>query len=250
MVRENKYAKYFFCWGFGYRLVKAVDTLNFCDGRFEKCGIIANVRSHLRQNLINALKSKDGTLNKEKTRPKSARQYIYDLLIAEYLWNHNYAYTLSVFASEAPLLVNFCKHVPHGGRETEPGEQQKLQNDYVQHTLETLGIKSDDPARLSILSDYATNDVPLILCILKSLSFVNNKTDRIDCHHCQTQTAFEDRCSSEIFKLAAVKRILYRQKQNFDARLREKESKLKQQTVAMEQQMTALRKKLAKAQVR
>ncbi|KAG8035484.1 hypothetical protein G9C98_006930 [Cotesia typhae] len=157
---------------------------------FEKCGIISDVRTHLRHNLVNALKSTDMTLNKDNSGPKSAKQYIYDLLIAEYLWNHNYAYTLSVFASEAPLLVNIRKHVKPGSED----DKQKLQNDYVTHALETLGIRPDEPDGQSIIADYDNNDMPLLLTILKfiytgKLSYTYSA--RTEVKNCQTQTDFK-----------------------------------------------------------
>ncbi|EFN65936.1 hypothetical protein EAG_08128, partial [Camponotus floridanus] len=108
---------------------------------FEKCGIISNIRTHLRQNLVNALKHKDLTLCKTR-EAKSAKQYVYDMLIAEYLFSHNYSFTLSIFASEVPLLVNFCNSVPQRSSSDNDrgGCSNKLQSDYIVHTLETLGI--------------------------------------------------------------------------------------------------------------
>lgn len=223
--------------------------------RFEKCGIISNVRTHLRQNLVNALKSKDTTLNKDNALPKSAKQYVYDLLVAEYLWNHNYTYTLSVFASEAPLLVNFFKHLPNS---ESPGRKEKLQNDYVHHTLETLGIKPDDPIGRLVMEEYTDDDTPLLLAILKCTSrLLSNTKDQNypkvpgqnNTHNCETQTDGSYKNSLEYSKLSIAKKKLLRQKETFAAELALKETELKRHAAVMEHQMTTLNDKLAKAQV-
>ena len=229
--------------------------------RFDKCGIISNVRTHLRQNLVNALKSKDTTLNKDKSTPKCARQYVYDLLVAEYLSNYNYAYTLSVFASEAPMLVNFWKNFESSHECNEqPGRKQKLQNDYVRHSLETLGIKPEDPTGLSIVNEYAaTRDTPLLLCILKcaALSLANENSNGAQRHEhksvqqdCEIQmdNAYRS-ASSEISKLTSAKRKLYRQKEMFESQLKQKENELIRRATLVERQATVLNEKLAKARV-
>ncbi|XP_015117254.1 golgin subfamily A member 6-like protein 22 [Diachasma alloeum] len=226
---------------------------------FERCGIISNVRTHLRQNLVNALKSKDMTLNKANIGPKSAKQYVYDLLIAEYLWNHNYAYTVSVFASEAPLLVNFRKHVPKSDDEAlETTDRNKLQTDYVCHTLETLGISPEGPDGQAIIAEYDSNDMPLLLSILKYVSqFSKPKSSvqivredfKVPTKSCRTQTDFpESDVTAESIKIVAAKRKLIRQKESFDSELREKEEALKQRASHIEQQMMTLDEKLAQVQ--
>ncbi|XP_043266762.1 centrosomal protein of 63 kDa-like [Venturia canescens] len=221
---------------------------------FEKCGIISNVRTHLRQNLVNALKSKDTTLSKDNTSPKSAKQYVYDLLIAEYLWNHSYTYTLSVFASEAPLLVNFSKNLPNSDS---PDRKEKLQNDYVQHTLETLGIQPQDLVGQHVIKEYTDVDTPLLLAILKCLSQSlfnakdQNNLDRSgqsSKHNCETQTDGNYKSSLEYSKLAMAKKKLIQQKEIFAAELTQKEDELRRQASVMELQMTTLNDKLARAQ--
>ncbi|XP_003426364.1 uncharacterized protein LOC100679451 [Nasonia vitripennis] len=218
---------------------------------FDKCGIISNIQTHLRQNLVNALKNRDLAQKFDKTAPKSAKQYVYDLLIAEYLWNRNYAYTLSVLASEAPLLINFNKHVKQsGGSEStsSSGSKQKLQSDYVCHTLETLGIEPTKAKGQSIIKEYENSDLPLLLCILQwtktvedRLCATTNSTDGYESHK-------ENVLRKTFKKFEAAKKKLIQQKDLFNAQLRQKENELKEQTLIMEKQLTILQDKLEKAQ--
>ncbi|XP_051169345.1 uncharacterized protein LOC127286797 [Leptopilina boulardi] len=221
---------------------------------FDKCGIISNIRTHLRQNLVNALKNKDLSLKSDSSRPKSAKQYVHDLLIAEYLFDRNYACSLSVFASEAPLLVNFARQVSTTSGENE--NKQRLQTDYISHTLDTLGIKSDESEGLSIISKYFESEEPLLLCILNSLrqfSLINkNETKKEEKEKCgkifceiSTQT---DKEFTREEKLATAKKRLFKQKEIFDNELKEKEDKLREQAIFVDRQLLLLQKKLEEVQ--
>ncbi|XP_034184681.1 uncharacterized protein LOC117606407 [Osmia lignaria lignaria] len=221
---------------------------------FEKCGVISNIRTQLRQNLINALKSKDFTL--KNNGPKSAKQYIYDLLIAEYLLNHNYAYTLSVFASEAPLLIDFSKKTVQCSDENEKCNKEKLRSDYVSHALETLGINPHDPKGQYVISQYIENDMPLLLCILKCITMfsynlhndVPIKEKIILCNeHTQTEFSWQS-YNAYIEKLTALKKKLIIHKQTVDHKLHEREMMLKEQAILIEQQLEILNKKLQEVQ--
>uniref|UniRef100_A0A6V7KBE7 Uncharacterized protein n=1 Tax=Bracon brevicornis TaxID=1563983 RepID=A0A6V7KBE7_9HYME len=196
------------------------------------------------------------TLDKLNTGPKSAKQYVYDLLIAEYLWNHNYSYTVSVFASEAPLLVNFQKHIPEAGSALASRDKVKLQTDYVHHTLETLGIGPEGTDGLAIIEDYAKHDVPLLLAILKYFSQFRKKPKnnveivrddlKVPTKNCRVQTDFPDRdFSVENARLISARKKLVEQKESFDNELREKEEALKQRASHIERQMKLLDEKLS-----
>ncbi|KOX73448.1 hypothetical protein WN51_14494 [Melipona quadrifasciata] len=218
---------------------------------FEKCGVISNIRTHLRQNLINALKSKNIIL--KDYGPKSAKQYIYDLLIAEYLSNHNYAYTLSVFASEAPLLINFSnKTVQRSGGNKEDNE--KLQNDYILHVLETLGIDPRDPKGQYVISQYTKNDIPLLLCILKSMTmFSYNIHNDVPikgivflCNK-STQTEVSWKINYYTEKLTALEKTISAHEQ-IKNKLHKREMILKEQAVIIKQELEILNAKLHQVQ--
>lgn len=223
---------------------------------FEQCGVISDVRTHLRQNLIRALKSKDLNLGRINT-PKSAKQYVHDLLIAEYLLNHNYVYTLSVFASEAPLLLNF--HTKEPATET-PGNAQcnKLRNDYVLHAMETIGINPNSSKGKIVISEYEGGDTPLLLCILESLSrplapiangtggniCVSNKYSQT--HNSHSQPSRKVALDTE--KLVTAKERLIEQKKVFDGQLKAKEARIKQQAAVVNEKLLSLHEKMREMQ--
>ncbi|XP_058804083.1 uncharacterized protein LOC131671583 isoform X2 [Phymastichus coffea] len=225
--------------------------------KFDKSGIISNIRTHLRHNLVNALKNKDLVQKLGNNAPKSAKQYVHDLLIAEYLWNHNYVYTLSVLTSEAPLLVNFSKYMKPDKNEENPNVQQKLQNDYIVHTLETLGIKPDENRGKDIIKDYYDNDIPLLLCILHSIKKTDISTESSSQAHIKQKNVKHKNVQTkesgefiyqELSKISLAKKNLICQKGVFDAQLKQKEIELKEQSSYLEKQLLLLQCKLEQAQ--
>ncbi|XP_029161584.1 uncharacterized protein LOC114933261 [Nylanderia fulva] len=222
---------------------------------FEKCGIISNIRTHLRQNLVNALKHKDLTLCKSR-EARSAKQYVYDMLIAEYLFSHNYSFTLSIFASEVPLLVNFCNSVPQQRTSNDNdggGCGNKLQSDYIVHTLETLGIDPSKPEGQYIISNYMNTEAPLLLSILSSIAslLTVNTQSSSKSSLCDKKTQANlplEASFSEATKMRAARKKLMQQKQQYDDELRIKEGKLKQQASIIKHQLGLLNAKMVEAQ--
>ncbi|XP_011145528.1 uncharacterized protein LOC105186786 isoform X2 [Harpegnathos saltator] len=200
---------------------------------FDKCGIISNIRTYLRQNLVNALKGKDLGLCQSR-EVKSAKQYVYDMLIAEYLFNHNYSFTLSIFASEVPLLVNFYNNMLHrsdgNDKDGKDGSKHKLQSDYIEHTLETLGIDPKKPEGQHIISSY-----------------LNIREDPLYDKEIQANLALEANII-DTAKIRTMRRKIIQQKQLYDDELRTKESKLKQQASVIKHQLSSLNVKLEEAQ--
>lgn len=221
---------------------------------FERCGIISDIRTHLRQNLVNALKRKDLRLCKNR-EARSAKQYVYDMLIAEYLFSHNYSFTLSIFASEVPLLVNFCNSVPQ--RTTDDSDRggsghNKLQSDYIVHTLETLGIDPNRPEGQYIISNYMNSEAPLLLSILSSIaSLVVNAQSPIrkSTYDRETQANLALEANlADASKMRAIRKKIMQQKQLYDNELKMKESKLKQQATVIKHQLSSLNAKVEEAQ--
>lgn len=208
--------------------------------------------------MVNALKNRDLAARFDSNVPKSAKQYIYDLLVAEYLWNHNYVYTLSVFASEAPLLINFNKHVKKSNKEHNNDDNgQKLQSDYVNHALETLGIEPTNAKGQSIIKNYADNDLPLLLCILQCIKITDIKYPSSDKNSASQDVKDQgvqteetgDTVLQKLMKIATAKKKLLYQKNLFDAQLKQKEIEIKEQTDLIEKQLLLLQEKLENAQV-
>ncbi|XP_046747734.1 uncharacterized protein LOC124412138 [Diprion similis] len=222
---------------------------------FEKSGVISSIRTHLRQNLVIALKN-NASSREIKTDFRSAKQYVYDMLIAEYLLNYNYFYTLSVFASETPLLINLHQQAEAYTQSTEKCKKNKLPNDYVYHTLQTLGISPEKSNGQDILSCYADGDSPLILCILKSLilcfsntMFDKNEAAKVHTHNRQIQTDHTIPTESfETIALLDAKKKLFQQKELFTTQLKNKEFELREQALSIERQLATLNGKLQHAQ--
>ncbi|XP_011637021.1 plectin-like [Pogonomyrmex barbatus] len=223
---------------------------------FEKCGIISNIRTHLRQNLVNALKRKDLRLCKSR-EARSAKQYVYDMLIAEYLFSHNYSFTLSIFASEVPLLVNFCNSVPQSSDSADRGSSSrhsKLQSDYIAHTLETLGIDPNRPEGQYIISNYMNSEAPLLLSILSSIASLianaqSQSTTGKSMYDKETQTNLILEANlADVARIRAKRKKIIQQKQLYDDELKAKESKLKQQAFVIKHQLSSLNTKVEQAQ--
>lgn len=229
----------------------------FVVARFEKCGIISNIRTHLRQNLVNALKHKDLGLCKSR-EARSAKQYVYDMLVAEYLFSHNYSFTLSIFASEVPLLVNFCNNVPQRSSDNDNDRgggsgHNKLQSDYIEHTLETLGIDPKKPEGQHIVSNYMNSQAPLLLSILSSVASLIvdalSSTKESSCNK-QTQANLDLEINlADVARVRAMKKKIVQQKRLYDDELKKKESKLKQQAIVVKHQLDTLNEKVQEAQV-
>ncbi|XP_012221047.1 epidermal growth factor receptor substrate 15 homolog [Linepithema humile] len=218
---------------------------------FEKCGIISNIRTQLRQNLVNALKHKDLGLCKNK-EVRSAKQYVYDMLIAEYLFSHNYSFTLSIFASEVPLLVNFCNNVSQHSDGNDIGGKNKLQSDYIVHTLETLGIDPNKPDGKHIISSYMNSETSLLLAILSSIaSLVFNSQSSVKSFlldkETQTNLAMEANFINAT-KMQVMRKKIMQQKQLYDEELKAKENRLKQQASIIKHQLNSLNAKVEKVQ--
>jgi len=204
---------------------------------------------------VNALKYKDLGLCKNK-EARSAKQYVYDMLIAEYLFSHNYSFTLSIFASEVPLLVNFCNSVPQRSSDNDNdrggGSGHKLQNDYIVHSLETLGIDPNRPEGQHIVSNYMNSEAPLLLSILSSVASLVDTQSTKECSSCNKQTQADltsETNLADATKVRAMKKKIIRQKRLYDDELRIKETKLKQQAVIVKHQLDALNDKVEEAQV-
>lgn len=223
---------------------------------FEQCGVVSDVRTHLRQNLVNALKRKDLRLCKSR-EARSAKQYVYDMLIAEYLFSHNYSFTMSIFASEVPLLVNFCNsNVPQGASDAcdrgGGSGRSKLQSDYIAHTLETLGIDPNRPEGQYIISNYLNSEAPLLLSILSSIAALvtdAQSSTRRSMYDRQTQANLALEANlADASKIRAMRKKIVQQKRLYDDELRTKESKLKQQATVIKHQLGTLNAKVEEAQ--
>lgn len=221
---------------------------------FDRCGIISDVRTHLRYNLFKVLKTKDMTFSRVKNFSHSPTQHVYDLLIADYLWNHDYDYTLSVFASEVPMLANHTHQLitTYQNNTQETSSKRKLQTDYVYHMLETLGIQPNEPIGQSIISEYTNNDVSLLFSILKyhsqpKLSNDAIVSEKVSCV-CGKKNGTQIELSRKNDMVDEILEKLLSQKNMFDEQLIKKKNELNKYSCTVGHQMVAINDKLSQVQ--
>ncbi|XP_019698613.1 uncharacterized protein LOC105186786 isoform X3 [Harpegnathos saltator] len=133
------------------------------------------------------------------------------------------------------------------------GSKHKLQSDYIEHTLETLGIDPKKPEGQHIISSYLNSETPLLLSILNYINFstVNTQSsvreDPLYDKEIQANLALEANII-DTAKIRTMRRKIIQQKQLYDDELRTKESKLKQQASVIKHQLSSLNVKLEEAQ--
>lgn len=151
--------------------------------RFQDRGLISELRSHLRRQMIAALRNT--SLDPGRFRPSSVSPKLQalNLLVAEFLLQNNYHYTLSVFSSEVPLLANvpeFSASICASGIKTELSEPPRFQRSDVRDILQTLGVIPDSQEGQKIFNLYHDSAArePLLKCILNVLPRRCNKNRR------------------------------------------------------------------------
>ncbi|XP_018369779.1 PREDICTED: spindle assembly abnormal protein 6 homolog isoform X2 [Trachymyrmex cornetzi] len=181
---------------------------------FEKCGIVSNIRTHLRQNLVNALKCKDLKLCK------------------------NIETSVPQCSSNESDRGSSSRH--------------KLQSDYIVHTLETLGIDPNRPEGQYIISNYMNSETPLLLSILSSIASLvadTQSSTRRTMYDRETQANLALEVNLvEATKIEAIRKKVIQQKQLYDNELKAKENKLKQQATVIKHQLNSLNAKVEEAQ--
>lgn len=135
---------------------------------FEEKGILSNLRAHLRSQMVNVLQEtclgKAIISKKPEISPKLQAQ---NLLIAEYLLQRNYHYTLSVLSSEVPLN-NVFPSKPIDCQNKSPAFRF-AKND-LSDILEAIGFNRQPELADMLLLNYKSNDKEsLLTCILQSV---------------------------------------------------------------------------------
>lgn len=151
------------------------------DFRFENRGVLDDLRTRLRQQMIMALK--DTSL-----RPSSAGRLrsnlspkiqAINLLVAEFLLQQHHHYTLSVFTSEVPLLRSMPEFTMSGTRISADGKtggesMPRFHHQDVNDIMEILGLPLDTEVGNQIYSQYQGNskNIALLSCIVQNISLV------------------------------------------------------------------------------
>lgn len=150
---------------------------------FEKRGLLSELRAFMRHRMIAALYSSESPcpashFSTETAVSPSLQALL--LLVAEFLVQQKYHYTMSVMVAEAPLLASFPKFSGYVSYMSQTETIHKGSNfpryseRDVQEILEVLGIPSNSESMEHILRLYSNNDAreSLLACMLTALSAI------------------------------------------------------------------------------
>jgi hypothetical protein len=149
--------------------------------RFENQGVLDELRTRLRQQMIMALK---GT----SLRPSPSRHLksnlspkiqVINLLVAEFLLQQHHHYTLSVFTSEVPLLRSmpeFARSETHTSADsnTDGESMPRFHHHDVKDIMEILGVPLDTEVGNRICFQYTdtSENTALLTCVIQNISLV------------------------------------------------------------------------------
>lgn len=139
---------------------------NLLSSWFEEKGIVSDLKSHVRYRMINILKNTAigrDIVRKSLQKTSLSRQAV-NLIVAEYLMQNHYHYTLSIFNTEAGLTDIF----PVSG-EFNDSNPAKFDPDNVRNIMELIGISKMNILSNELLSSYYTDQDASILSSLVTL---------------------------------------------------------------------------------
>ncbi|XP_050420879.1 uncharacterized protein LOC126833525 isoform X2 [Adelges cooleyi] len=142
---------------------------------FKEKGLIANLRAHIREQMITSLQDLDSWNTKEQniTSPKIQA---FNLMIADFLIYQENLFTLSIFMAEIPLLGNlkeFSTYVNRMGVSSNSSlPKPRFQLCEVQDILEALGVHTSSDISKKVCQIYFSSDntLPLIISLFKGFS--------------------------------------------------------------------------------
>nr|CAD7590858.1 unnamed protein product [Timema genevievae] len=152
--------------------------------RFNDRGYLGKLQTLLRQQMISALQDTplgpcpEGRL----WCAVSPKCYAINLLIAEFLLQQEYHYTLSVFTSEVPLLRNLPEFSVTlgsvaGAVKVDGGKGlSHFQNRDVTDIMEALGFPADSDEVKALYSMYRSKREPLLTCFIRTISETSHNT--------------------------------------------------------------------------
>lgn len=135
---------------------------------FNQKGIVSNMRSYLRMKMINALKQTTIGESLKNNNNVNMEDQALNVLIADYLFQHGYDYSLSVFSTEVPiktLVSEFCFFLFN---KEKTQYRHKIDEENAMSVIELLGINGNSEVAREILKTYKQFEKgSLLLCILK-----------------------------------------------------------------------------------
>jgi hypothetical protein len=145
--------------------------------RFENQGLLDELRTHLRQKMVTALRDtslRPSPSGRLKSRLSPKIQAV-NLLVAEFLLQQDHHYTLSVFTSEVPLLRSMPEFKKSGtqisaGSDTVGESIPHFHHQDVIDIMEILGLPLDTEVGNGIYRQYQYNseNIALLTCILQN----------------------------------------------------------------------------------
>ncbi|XP_034241448.1 uncharacterized protein LOC117645390 [Thrips palmi] len=150
---------------------------------FEKRGLLSELRAFMRHRMISALYSSESPCPASHFSTETAVSPTLQamlLLVAEFLVQQEYHYTMSVMVAEAPLLASFPKFSGYVSYMSQTDTIRKGSNfpryseKDVQEILEVLGMSSNSESMEHVLRLYTNNNAreSLLACVLTALSAI------------------------------------------------------------------------------
>ncbi|KAL3265404.1 hypothetical protein HHI36_009610 [Cryptolaemus montrouzieri] len=135
---------------------------------FNQKGLVSNMRSYLRMKMISVLKTTTIGESLNINANISMENQALNILIADYLFQHRYDYSLSVFSTEVPiknLVSEFCFFVFNKEKSK---ARHKIDEENIMCIVESLGISANSELCGEILMNYKKmENASLLLCILR-----------------------------------------------------------------------------------
>lgn len=153
--------------------------------------LLSELRDHLQTKMSNTSQDKAAVNRRNQQLPTSPKVQALSILIADFLLQMGFKYTLSVFANEVPQIGQVSKHFTQSAIKKTIDSGYKFSHQAVENILESLGYNRDSEMAFQALSQYnssgITNKVsePLLLCIIRASSlqlrkeaeYFNNKNN-------------------------------------------------------------------------
>ncbi|KAK5644230.1 hypothetical protein RI129_008075 [Pyrocoelia pectoralis] len=148
---------------------------------FEDRGLLAELRAHLRKQMISALR--DTSIGHVVTQHKqgvSPKTQAFNLLVGEFLLRYDYHYSLSVFSTEVPL-TNTLPEVPlslNSSLDKDTCKAWKFAEKDMWDILETVGVVRESEIGEKIHAEYYDRgEQPLLTCLIKFPNRANSNFD-------------------------------------------------------------------------
>lgn len=170
---------------------------------FEEHGVVSDLRTHLRRNMVGILHNTPlGQSVSQGRTPISSKDQVINLLIAEFLMRNKYQFSLSVFSSEVPFL-SVLPHYLSNSAHMNPNltvPSSTVQNDssliptftdnYFWEILDTLGFARDSVYTQKLHEFYFSNETndPLLVGMLRLLASICNVKNRTGPFRCNTDS--------------------------------------------------------------